>query len=491
MAPALGWAVALLLAATAPATSLAYPGELDLSFGQDGHTYVQANRACLRFCVEFSGSYADALAIQPDGGMVLGGENSFIGAGAGSESAPGAIVRLSPNGTVDTSFGGAGGIVDTPFGVTEIYADGGELRVVGEAAGGHMIGTERFTSGGALDGGYGPGGVRWRPTLEAGEGGVYDTAGRLLKFVTVQVAVTETEEATTQLGVIRLLPSGKPDLTFGHDGFMQLPDSKAAGAVELVPQRNGGVVAAIRENAESRVAKPSYCLLLERLTPTGRVDRSFGRRGIARVPCREQTSGTAIVSSPDGDMLVVSGERSEPHIEQGASPMPEGPMPEGESYLTVAAYGHMGSLDRRFGRKGISRVRLPDYFRYARLGPNAIAFDALGDLIVVGSEKGGAVDTPRPGVTFLARYTARGRDCAFGGGGVVIDRGMSAPAAVALQADGRIVVAGSDGNRFAAARYLGGGSPQTCPGEGAPPPQTPSRKRRMAVGHRSPSHRHR
>jgi hypothetical protein len=34
---------------------------------------VQANKACVPGCVEFGGSYADALALQPDGGIVLGG----------------------------------------------------------------------------------------------------------------------------------------------------------------------------------------------------------------------------------------------------------------------------------------------------------------------------------------------------------------------------------------------------------------------------------
>jgi len=100
-----------------PSTGWAKPGDLDPSFGQGGHTRVQANHACLHGCVEFGGSYADALALQPDGGIVLGGYNSYLGAPDDGEKTPGALVRLSPNGTLDTSFGGSGGIVDTPFAV--------------------------------------------------------------------------------------------------------------------------------------------------------------------------------------------------------------------------------------------------------------------------------------------------------------------------------------------------------------------------------------
>lgn len=114
-----GLATAILLAALAVgAPAWAAPGDLDPSFGQDGRVQVQTNPGCLRGCVEFGGFYADAVALRPDGGIVLGGRNDYISAPAPySERAPGALVRLSSNGTLDTSFGGAGGIVDTPFAV--------------------------------------------------------------------------------------------------------------------------------------------------------------------------------------------------------------------------------------------------------------------------------------------------------------------------------------------------------------------------------------
>ena len=107
-----GLATAILLAALAVgASAWAAPGDLDPSFGQDGRVQVQTNPGCLRGCVEFGGSYAVAVALQPDGGIVLGGRNDYIGAPVpySERTPPGALVRLSLNGTLDTSFGDTGG----------------------------------------------------------------------------------------------------------------------------------------------------------------------------------------------------------------------------------------------------------------------------------------------------------------------------------------------------------------------------------------------
>jgi hypothetical protein len=73
-------ATVILLAALVAGTSAwAALGDLDPSFGQGGHMWVQTNAGCLtRGCVEFGGSYADAVALQPDGGIVLGGHNDYI-----------------------------------------------------------------------------------------------------------------------------------------------------------------------------------------------------------------------------------------------------------------------------------------------------------------------------------------------------------------------------------------------------------------------------
>jgi uncharacterized delta-60 repeat protein len=440
---ALTLAVSLALLVTPAAW--AAPGDLDSSFGQGGHTVVQVNKACLRGCVEFGGSYADALALQPDGGIVLGGYNNYIGAGAPRDAVPGALVRLRPNGTLDTSFGGSGGIVNTPFEVTDIHANArGGLRVIGEA--GQRTGVQRYTSSGVLDGFFGDRGVRWLPRRAEGR---QDAAGRTLQVVTIVVPATDYDAQTTRLDVTRLLPSGKRDTRFGYRGYAALPHSTGAALAEVAPQRDGSVIVAF--DSEGHALPSKSRLFLERLTSAGKLDRTFGKRGIVRAPLKGRNYSATIFSAPDGHILLAGGEQ------RGAGVL------EGDDYLVVADYVRTGRLDHRFGKGGIARSKVATGERYLSVSPRALVFDSSGDMIVVGQLRVRTVDTPA-GDGFVARYTPRGRDCSFGTGGVVVDTRFGAANAVAIQPNGRIVVAGWGGG-FLAARYMGGGRPRTCPGE--------------------------
>jgi uncharacterized delta-60 repeat protein len=435
----------LLTLLVIPAASAA-PGDLDQSFGQGGHAFVQVNRACLRACVEFGGSYADALALQPDGGIVLGGYDNYIGAESPPDATPGALVRLRPNGTLDTLFGGSGGIVNVPFAVDEIQTNArGGLRVTGEA--GQRTGVQRYTSSGVLDGFFGDRGVRWLPRRAEGR---RDAAGRTLQVVTIVVPATDYDAQTTRLDVTRLLPSGKRDMRFGRQGFAALPNSTGARSAELTPQPDGSIIAAFDMESYALPSNPSR-LLLERLTPTGKPDRTFGRRGVVRAPLKGAVTGATMLSAPDGDILLAGDERRGPG--------------QGENDLILAAYTYAGRLDHGFGKGGIARSKLIVRGRNPKVEVRAVTFDSEGEMIMVGQLGFPTVDTPS-GNGFLARYTPHGRDCSFGVGGLVVDDDIGAANAVAIQPNGRIVVAGWGGHSFLAARYMGGGRPRTCPKEG-------------------------
>jgi len=170
------------------------------------------------------------------------------------------------------------------------------------------------------------------------------------------------------------------------------------------------------------------------------------------VPLKSFAGGATIVSAPHGHTLIVGGER------RWSNDL------EGDDYLVLVAYTHAGRLDRHFGKGGVARSRLSSNSRHTGVSPHAITFDASGDMIVVGRLGIRTVDTPA-GDGFLARYTPRGRDCSFGTGGAVVDERFGAADAVAVQPDGRIVIAGWGGG-FLAARYMGGAS-HTCAGEPA------------------------
>lgn len=382
-------------------------------------------------------------------------------------------MRLNPNGTADTFFGGSGGIVRTPFEVTDIHANArGGLRVTGVI--GQRTGVQRYTSSGVLDGFYGTQGVRWSPLLAEGQ---RDGRGRILEFTTFIVPATDYHEAVEKSAITRILPSGRRDTRFGHHGYVSLPTE--AEPVGLVSQRDESVLLAFTTGNQVHPLKPSY-IFIERLSPTGRLDRSFGTRGIARIPLQGFTVGITLFPAPDGDLLIAGGEH------RGTS------LFEGEDYLMLAAYTRAGQPDRHFGRDGITRSRLPvdspgagparaldgdetaAPLPYRGPRPTAIAFDASGNAVMAGDARGG----------FLARYTPHGRDCAFGSGGVIVDERFGAMTALALQPNGRIVVAGG-GGEFRAARYMGGAS-HTCAGE--PTASAPTDPRREHLARRARGH---
>lgn len=226
-------------------------------------------------------------------------------------------------------------------------------------------------------------------------------------------------------------------------------DSKGAEPVALTTQRDDGVIAVFRLERQSSSSKSSQ-FFLERLTSTGELDRNFGERGVARLRLKGM-AGAVTIAASNGHVLVVVGERRSMQVV------------DGEKYLVLAEYTSTGHLDRHFGGAGMTRSSIPDGSRYFGVSPRAIAFDASGNAIVVGQLNILTVDTPA-GDGFIARYAPNGRDFSFGAGGIVVDERFGAANAVAVQPDGRIVVAGW-GRGFLAARYMGGDRTQTCPSE--------------------------
>jgi len=133
--------------------------------------------------------------------------------------------------------------------------------------------------------------------------------------------------------------------------------------------------------------------------------------------------------------------------------------------LTVTIYGPPGSLDTSFGGgKVIAPVGAGDDYAYA------IAVDASGRLLVAGRVAEGLGDFA------LLRLDRDGTvDATFGAGGKVTTDfagGADTAYAVAVQPDGKIVVAGTaavtgSGQDFAVARYLDSGALDPAFGGGA------------------------
>lgn len=86
------------------AQELRSPGAPDAAFGTGGEVIVQPNRACATGCVESLGSQAEALAVAPDGSVLLAGTAQNRGPNGHRTL----LVRLNANGTLDRTFGTEG-----------------------------------------------------------------------------------------------------------------------------------------------------------------------------------------------------------------------------------------------------------------------------------------------------------------------------------------------------------------------------------------------
>jgi sulfur carrier protein ThiS len=125
-----------------------------------------------------------------------------------------------------------------------------------------------------------------------------------------------------------------------------------------------------------------------------------------------------------------------------------------KAHTVLYRFTSSGKPDRSFGRGGM--VALPASSGYESL---ALAVAPDGDVVLGQAHK------------------QRIRLLVWLHGLVLGGMGTNANA-VAVQTDGRIVIAGERDQEFVVARYMGGGTPRTCPGEHKSHKHKHRRKRR-------------
>lgn len=265
-----------------------------------------------------------ALALQPDGRIVIGGSTT-----GESEPPQFVLARLNPDGSRDQTFGGGTGIVTTglpkPERVSSLVtlADG-SLLLSGEGSGdSSMIVAARYTPDGTIDTRFGAAGILAAPPVAhsddrvnavlAGPGGgavaTGTAGGRILVvdylangrpnpafaergvFLTGSVAASGREEGAalarypggrvvvgtkspTGASLIMLGPHGHPDRSFGRDGVVALADFNYVS--DLTVTATGAILAAGSSRQPCRS-------LVERFRPGGGLDKSFGKDGAAGV----------------------------------------------------------------------------------------------------------------------------------------------------------------------------------------------------------------
>jgi uncharacterized delta-60 repeat protein len=229
------------------------------------------------------------------------------------------------------------------------------------------------------------------------------------------------------LALARYAPDGTLDSSFGTEGVATGPDVAAHG---VALQADGKIVVA------GRLSDSAFALV--RYNADGALDTSFGQAGVTTGPPGE---AEALAIQPNG-RIVVAG---------------YGPDPEraDRNDFTLARFNPDGTPDLGFGSGGVVRTRIG-----LTAGALAVALQSDGRIVAAGGSNPDA--TPPYRAMALARYLPNGTlDRTFGSEGIVstpIAAGFTGGSDLALQPDGRIVVTGSTDNDFAVARYEADGS---------------------------------
>ncbi len=245
------------------------------------------------------------------------------------------------------------------------------------------------------------------------------TDGKILMAGTANFGVSDSS-----IGLVRLLPDGSKDATFGRHGIVQTDLGPQDDAFDIALQGDGEIVVAGSDGND---------IVVLRYRANGRLDPAFGNGGVATIDIVRYDVAMAVAVAPDGSILLtgqsVDTDRGRPVLARLLSD---------------------GSLDASFGESGlvIGRTR-------QRFAPEDLAIQPDGRIVVSG------VHYP---LVEVRRYLPNGRrDASFGTRGrVVTPLSPSMRTAVALRQDGGMLLTGSVGSNngdFGIAALMPDGSP--------------------------------
>jgi uncharacterized delta-60 repeat protein len=284
---------------------------------------------------------------------------------------------------------------------------------------------------GALDPTFGNGGVSLA-RIGAWVGADAVAVQRDGKIVAVGVAYTGS---TYEFAVARMLRDGRLDPKFGRQGWVTVTIGNVAFANALAIQPDGRIVI-----AGTGTVNGALRFVAVRLRPNGKLDRRFGRMGVASVSIGSASIANAVAVRPDG-RIVLAGTARLTYNE-----------------FAVVQLNRNGTLNRSFGAAGVRTVsRLPGADWGMVLQPDgSVVVAGPGSTPQVPATVGGVLGvvlgllpTPPPqvGEAFMAaRVRTDGTlDPSFGDQGIVtISPGAGGVCeAIALRPDGRLVLTGN------------------------------------------------
>jgi uncharacterized delta-60 repeat protein len=407
-------------------------GALTTAFGGGGH--AGAARAGFgiggKVRTDFGGDeVANALALQRDGKIVA----------AGVKGSDFALARYTRDGRLDESFGTGGKVVThlgarplgwsrgVPGGAAAVAVQGGGKILVAGGAGRDFV-LARYTPAGRLDRSFGSSGKVVTDVGGRRHRNVREVLGAKAIALQADGRIILAGTGRRHFALARYTRNGRLDASFGRRGVVVTRVGREDAAEAVAVQADGRIVAA---------GWSDFTFAVVRYLRNGQLDRSFGTGGKAVTLALGDDFDIAKAVAVQRDGKIVAAGSTGPRFPAGV----------------LVRYTRTGRPDRSFGIRGQAisgRCCAGDATAVAIRRDRKILlaedWNYLTDPCCSGQIAHNAA---------LLRFTTRGRpDRTFGDRGVAltpIDRGEGSTdnlvvSALGLRRDGRIVVAGGYGS---------------------------------------------
>jgi uncharacterized delta-60 repeat protein len=279
-------------------------------------------------------------------------------------------------------------------------------------------------TGGALDPTFGSGGQVINSFVNH-----YDAAQTVTTQSDGKIVIAGNTSGTKQTGagwlVARYNTDGSVDTSFDNGGYNVIGFSGAAQAVALQPQTSAPSKILLAGTNQTSNGNGNFALA--RLNANGTLDTTFGSKGKVTMDLGGGENAFNVVVDSAGRILV-SGTTDAP----------------GTTVIAMVRYTANGALDTTFGSGGklVTNIKVQGSYSFH----HALALQSDSKIVVAGV----VVDPATKTLEFVtARFNANGTvDTTFGSGGSVLTHAGSYDdfGGVAIQADGKILLSGSQGD---------------------------------------------
>lgn len=278
------------------------------------------------------------------------------------------LLRFNADGTLDTTFGKAGKVVNPTqingiSALTGMAIDSSDGILVTGFERGVQSTLVRYTAGGKLDTTFGKGGI----VILSSDDGI--NAKERFAFQAHAVTLDKkgrivvAGENMDGVVVLRYSAKGQLDTTFAKKGAVGLEIGYKPKAHAVVLDKAGKIIVAGESSADFS-AKSHF--LLARLNDNGQIDNSFGQKGIVTTEFGVEDCAYSVATDSKGNIIAAGKSKNN----------------EGDTGIAITRYTANGQLDKSFGKEGklvLGKESFSDMV--------IISFDATPGLLIDASDR--------------------------------------------------------------------------------------------------------